>query len=75
MINPVDCYVNGLKNFIGSKQKLTRLFFDIYNTEDKFQKEINQFKDLIKVSTQIKQFYFNKSIEKTNIERKNPHFF
>ena len=62
MINPEDCYVNILKNFIGSKQKFTKLFFEIFNIEDKFQKEINQFKDLIKVSTQIKQFYFNKSI-------------
>ena len=62
MINPVDSYVNCLKNFINSKQKFTKSFFDIFLLEDKFQKEINQFKDLIKVSTQIKQFYFNKSI-------------
>ena len=62
MINPVDSYINSLKNFISSKQKLTKSFFDIYLLEDKYQKEINQFKDLIKVSTQIKQFYFNKSI-------------
>ena len=62
MINPVDAYINSLKNFISSKQKLTKSFFDIYLFEDKYQKEINQFKDLIKVSTQIKQFYFNKSI-------------
>ena len=62
MINPVDSYINSLKNFISSKQKLTKSFFDIYLFEDKYQKEINQFKDLIKVSTQIKQFYFNKSI-------------
>ena len=62
MINPVDDYINVISNFINSKQKFTKIFFDIYNIEEKFKKEISQFQDLIKVSNQIKQFYFNKSI-------------
>ena len=49
MINPVDNYINSLTNFINSKQKFTKIFFDIFNVEEKFQKEISQFQDLMKL--------------------------